>query len=212
MSPSSLAPTTRHCCGAGNVDALIAALDQLIAKKRNLKQAWWNDIVQGELIGPDGKAVDMVGLDCTIIMNPKVWVASGHVGGFNDPMVDCKETKQRYRAGMPVVAKGEIRDRKRQRGKQERTKQPEHHRYAPEDCRRSCDPLCITGTGSLCDLAYATAAHSQTSGRLCHIDDRPVEVAGEKGSPRLVDRHRHSALERHRADLNVRLDRQSAAH
>ncbi|MEY2715324.1 MAG: glycyl-tRNA synthetase, partial [Planctomycetota bacterium] len=38
------------------------------------------------------------GVDCTIIMNPKTWVASGHVGGFNDPMVDCKESKQRYRA------------------------------------------------------------------------------------------------------------------
>ena len=40
----------------------------------------------------------MVGLDCSIIMNPKVWVASGHVGGFSDPMVDCKECKGRYRA------------------------------------------------------------------------------------------------------------------
>ena len=40
----------------------------------------------------------MVGLDCSIIMNPKVWEASGHVGGFSDPMVDCKETKKRYRA------------------------------------------------------------------------------------------------------------------
>jgi len=66
--------------------------------KRNLKNAWWQDIVQNELIGPDGKAVDIVGLDTTIIMNPKVWEASGHVGGFNDPMVDDKETKQRFRA------------------------------------------------------------------------------------------------------------------
>jgi glycyl-tRNA synthetase len=40
----------------------------------------------------------MVGVDCSIIMNPKVWVASGHVGGFSDPMVDCRETKNRYRA------------------------------------------------------------------------------------------------------------------
>jgi len=65
--------------------------------KRNLKNAWWQDIVQNELIGPDGKAVDIVGLDSTIIMNPKVWEASGHVGGFNDPMIDCRETKARYR-------------------------------------------------------------------------------------------------------------------
>jgi glycyl-tRNA synthetase len=66
--------------------------------KRNLKNAWWNDIVHRELLGPDGQPVDIVGLDTTIIMNPKVWVASGHVGGFNDPMVDCRESKGRYRA------------------------------------------------------------------------------------------------------------------
>jgi glycyl-tRNA synthetase len=66
--------------------------------KRNLKNAWWNDIVHRELIGPDGNPIDIVGLDCTIIMNPKTWVASGHVGGFNDPMVDCRESKERYRA------------------------------------------------------------------------------------------------------------------
>ncbi|MFZ4698188.1 MAG: glycine--tRNA ligase, partial [Phycisphaerales bacterium] len=50
--------------------------------KRNLKNAWWKDVVQGELAGPDGNPVDIVGLDCTIIMHPKAWVASGHVGGF----------------------------------------------------------------------------------------------------------------------------------
>ncbi|HVX85221.1 MAG TPA: glycine--tRNA ligase [Phycisphaerae bacterium] len=66
--------------------------------KRNLKNAWWHDIVRAPGNGPDGNLLDMVGLDCTIIMNPKVWVASGHVGGFNDPMVDDKETKQRFRA------------------------------------------------------------------------------------------------------------------
>jgi glycyl-tRNA synthetase len=66
--------------------------------KRNLKNAWWKDIVQGELAGPDGKPIDMVGLDTTIIMHPKVWEASGHVAGFNDPMVDCRETKRRFRA------------------------------------------------------------------------------------------------------------------
>ncbi|MDZ4755192.1 MAG: glycine--tRNA ligase [Phycisphaerae bacterium] len=71
--------------------------------KRNLKNAWWNDIVQRELPGPDGQPVDVVGLDCTIIMNPKTWVASGHVGGFNDPMIDCRESKARYRADHVVV-------------------------------------------------------------------------------------------------------------
>ena len=45
----------------------------------------------------------MVGLDCSIIMNPKVWEASGHVGGFSDPMVDCRATKERYRADQLYV-------------------------------------------------------------------------------------------------------------
>lgn len=71
--------------------------------KRNLKNAWWQDMVLRELTGPDGRPVDIVGVDCTIIMNPKVWVASGHVGGFNDPMVDCRESKLRYRADHLLV-------------------------------------------------------------------------------------------------------------
>ncbi len=66
--------------------------------KRNLKEAWWRDIVRCAPNGPDGKPVDMVGLDCTIIMNRKVWEASGHASGFNDPMVDDRESKQRFRA------------------------------------------------------------------------------------------------------------------
>lgn len=66
--------------------------------KRNLKDAWWNDMIRKPFYGPDQKLVDIVGVDTSIIMNPKVWVASGHVGGFSDPMVDCRETKNRYRA------------------------------------------------------------------------------------------------------------------
>ncbi len=58
--------------------------------KRNIKDAWWRDNIT--------LRDDMVGIDCSIIMNPKVWEASGHVGGFSDPMVDCRETKERYRA------------------------------------------------------------------------------------------------------------------
>ncbi len=65
--------------------------------KRNIKDVWWHDMVTNPPIGPDGKEVSMVGLDCSIIMNPKVWEASGHVGGFSDPMVDCKECKLRFR-------------------------------------------------------------------------------------------------------------------
>ena len=66
--------------------------------KKNLKDAWWQDTVLTPPPGPDGKPVSMVGLDSCIIQNPKVWVASGHVGGFNDPMIDCRESKRRYRA------------------------------------------------------------------------------------------------------------------
>lgn len=66
--------------------------------KRNLKEAWWKDMVLAPMEGVDGDLVDIVGVDSTIIMNPKVWVASGHVGGFSDPMVDCRESKARYRA------------------------------------------------------------------------------------------------------------------
>ena len=71
--------------------------------KRNLKQAWWRDMVRCPADGPDGKPIQIVGLDSAIIMNPKVWAASGHVDGFNDPMVDCRLTKNRYRADHLLV-------------------------------------------------------------------------------------------------------------
>jgi len=58
--------------------------------RKNIKDAWWHDIVHCR--------EDVVGIDCSIIMHPKVWQASGHIGGFSDPMVDCKESKLRYRA------------------------------------------------------------------------------------------------------------------
>jgi glycyl-tRNA synthetase len=66
--------------------------------KRNIKEAWWQDIVRCPPKGPDGRTVEMVGLDCSIIMNPKVWEASGHVVNFNDPLVDCKQCRARFRA------------------------------------------------------------------------------------------------------------------
>jgi glycyl-tRNA synthetase len=66
--------------------------------KNNLRDAWWHDMVHCPPDGPDGEPLSIVGLDSSIIQNPKVWEASGHVGGFNDPMVDCRETKSRYRA------------------------------------------------------------------------------------------------------------------
>jgi glycyl-tRNA synthetase len=58
--------------------------------KNNVKAAWWRSMVQ--------LRDDIVGLDAAIIMNPRVWEVSGHVGGFSDPMVDCRNCKLRFRA------------------------------------------------------------------------------------------------------------------
>src|SRR5215831_1280320 len=66
--------------------------------KKNIKDAWWRDMVRNPPPGPDGQEIAIVGVDCSLIMNPKVWEASGHVGGFADKMVDCKKCKRRYRA------------------------------------------------------------------------------------------------------------------
>jgi len=57
--------------------------------KKNIKDAWWLDMVRNPPPGPDGQEIRMVGLDCSIIMNPKVWVASGHVSTFADPTRKC---------------------------------------------------------------------------------------------------------------------------
>jgi glycyl-tRNA synthetase len=57
--------------------------------KNNLRDLWWKRMVLTPPIGPDGHPVQMVGVDTAIIQNPKVWVASGHVGGFSDPMRKC---------------------------------------------------------------------------------------------------------------------------
>src|SRR5262245_57077921 len=66
--------------------------------KKNIKDVWWHDMVRNPPPGPDGQEIQMVGVDCALIMNPKVWVASGHVGGFADQMVDCKKCRKRFRA------------------------------------------------------------------------------------------------------------------
>ncbi len=66
--------------------------------KKNIKDAWWQDMVRNPPPGPDGQEIRMVGLDCSIIMNPAVWVASGHVGGFSDPMVNCNKCRKLFRA------------------------------------------------------------------------------------------------------------------
>ncbi len=71
--------------------------------KNNLRDLWWKSMVVTPPIGPDGQPVQIVGLDSSIVQNPKTWEASGHIGGFSDPMVDCRETKQRYRADHLIV-------------------------------------------------------------------------------------------------------------
>ena len=58
--------------------------------KNNIKKAWMKKFVQ--------ESRHNVGLDAAILMNPETWVASGHVGGFSDPLIDCKECKTRHRA------------------------------------------------------------------------------------------------------------------
>ncbi|MBQ8317424.1 MAG: glycine--tRNA ligase [Lachnospiraceae bacterium] len=58
--------------------------------KNNVKKAWWKKFIQENPYN--------VGVDCAILMNPQTWVASGHVGGFSDPLMDCKECHERFRA------------------------------------------------------------------------------------------------------------------
>ncbi len=71
--------------------------------KNNIRDDWWRSMVECPPIGPDGHPLQIVGLDSSIIQHPKTWEASGHVAGFNDPMVDCTETKLRYRADQIMV-------------------------------------------------------------------------------------------------------------
>jgi glycyl-tRNA synthetase len=61
-----------------------------VEMKNNIKRAWWKAMVQ--------ERDDVVGIDASVIMNPRVWEASGHVATFTDPMVDCKVCKHRFRA------------------------------------------------------------------------------------------------------------------
>ena len=58
--------------------------------KNNVKRAWWQKFIQ--------ENPHNVGVDCAILMNPQTWVASGHLGGFSDPLMDCKECHERFRA------------------------------------------------------------------------------------------------------------------
>ena len=58
--------------------------------KKNIKNAWWKKFVQEHPYN--------VGLDAAILMNPQTWVASGHLSGFSDPLMDCRECHERFRA------------------------------------------------------------------------------------------------------------------
>ena len=64
--------------------------------KNNIKRAWWRKFVQ--------ECPYNVGMDAAILMNPQTWVASGHVGGFSDPLMDCKACKSRFRADQLIEA------------------------------------------------------------------------------------------------------------
>ena len=67
--------------------------------KRNIANSWWRSMVY--------ERENIVGLDASIIMHPKVWESSGHLAGFSDPLVDCYNCKERFRADKaPLVAEG----------------------------------------------------------------------------------------------------------
>ena len=63
--------------------------------KRNLMNLWWRDMVHSR--------EDVVGLDASIMMHPKVWHASGHLSGFSDPLVDCLICKERFRVEREII-------------------------------------------------------------------------------------------------------------
>lgn len=73
--------------------------------KKNIKDIWWKEVVQ--------QRKDMVGLDTTILMNPKVWEASGHIEAFTDPLVECKICHERFRADQQA----EIEEHEKSHGK-----------------------------------------------------------------------------------------------
>lgn len=75
--------------------------------KKNIKDVWWKDMVQ--------LRDDIVGIDAAIMMNPRVWEASGHVEAFTDPLVDCKICRQRFRADKPEDIKAHEQSHKGQK-------------------------------------------------------------------------------------------------
>jgi len=69
-----------------------------VALKNNLRDAWWREMVECPPAGPDGEPLEIVGLDSSIIQNPRVWEASGHLAGFSDPMQMCRQCKKLFRS------------------------------------------------------------------------------------------------------------------
>ncbi len=118
--------------------------------KRNVKEAWWRDMVTGHddlaVLPGAPSSYEMTGLDSTIIMHPQIWKCSGHYDLFHDFMVDCRETKKRYRhdqvRGRWVEAKGRTRVHhhtvRRRRGPgRNRTAGPQALQSAGEERRRA---------------------------------------------------------------------------
>ena len=62
--------------------------------KNNVKKAWWRKFIQ--------ESPYNVGVDCAILMNPQTWIASGHLGGFSDPLMDCRQCHERFRADQVI--------------------------------------------------------------------------------------------------------------
>ena len=83
-------------------DGLSAVYDYAqngVELKKNIREYWWKSMVQMN--------ENIVGLDAAILMHPTTWKASGHVDSFNDPMIDNKDSKKRYRADQLLEAKAE---------------------------------------------------------------------------------------------------------
>ncbi len=97
--------------------------------KNNIKKAWWKKFVQ--------ECPYNVGLDSAIIMNPETWVASGHLGGFSDPLMDCKNCKTRHRADKLIedyVAQNGLSDNPAAMSDSEMSEYIKEHKIACPDC------------------------------------------------------------------------------
>ncbi len=126
--------------------------------KNNIKKAWWQKFVM--------ESPYNVGVDCAILMNPQVWVASGHLGSFSDPLMDCKECHERFRADKIiedyVAEKGMTLDSSVDGWSQQQMKDfIEEHNIPCPTCdvsrrHRGCEeygvPASRDGAGYLCEL------------------------------------------------------------